>query len=176
MLKSGVHATLAGVTIALFIPLRAKDTDGHSPLKRVEHGLAPWVAFGIMPIFAFANAGVDLRTISFSELFNDIPLGIALGLFIGKQLGIMGFTWISVKLGIARLPESLGWGHIYGASLLAGIGFTMSLFVGTLAFSDPQHAAAVRLGVLSGSLLSALAGVFILRYVSNASTSLAKAA
>ncbi len=163
VLKSGVHATLAGVVIALFIPLRAKNENGHSPLMQVEHGLAPWVAFGVMPIFAFANAGVSLSGLQFGDLFAGIPLGIAAGLFIGKQIGIMGFVFVGVKLGLARLPQDVNWLHIYGASLLAGIGFTMSLFIGTLAFSDPEHASAVRIGVLSGSLLSALMGYLVLR-------------
>ncbi|MGI9478345.1 MAG: Na+/H+ antiporter NhaA [Hyphomicrobiaceae bacterium] len=163
VLKSGVHATLAGVVIALFIPLRATNEEGKSPLKEIEHGLAPWVAFGIMPIFAFANAGVSLQGLTLADLFAGIPLGIAAGLFIGKQLGIMGFVWAGVKLGIARLPDGVTWLQIYGAALLAGIGFTMSLFIGTLAFSDPEHAAAVRIGVLVGSLLSAITGAIVLR-------------
>jgi NhaA family Na+:H+ antiporter len=165
VLKSGVHATLAGVVIALFIPISSKnENDGEAPLKRIEHGLAPWVAFGVMPIFAFANAGVDLSTLSLNNLFSTIPLGIALGLFVGKQIGIMGFVWAAVKLGISRLPDGVTWLQIYGVSALAGIGFTMSLFIGTLAFSDPEHAAAVRIGVLSGSTASALVGYFILRW------------
>ena len=163
VLKSGVHATLAGVVIALFIPLRAENEDGRSPLKHAEHGLAPWVAFGVMPIFAFANAGVALHGLSLADLMAGIPLGIAAGLFIGKQVGIMGFVWIGIKLGLARLPDGVTWLQVYGASLLAGIGFTMSLFIGTLAFSDPEHAAAVRIGVLTGSLLSALVGYAVLR-------------
>jgi NhaA family Na+:H+ antiporter len=163
VLKSGVHATLAGVVIALFIPLNLKNEDGKSPLKEIEHGLAPWVSFGVMPIFAFANAGVSLQGLSLADLFAGIPLGIAAGLFLGKQLGIMGFVWAGVKLGIARLPDGVTWLQIYGAALLGGIGFTMSLFIGTLAFSDPEHAAAVRIGVLAGSLLSAVAGAVVLR-------------
>lgn len=163
VLKSGVHATLAGVIIALFIPLRAVDSEGHSPLKKVEHGLAPWVAFGVMPVFAFANAGVSLGGLSPSDLLAGIPLGIAAGLFIGKQIGILGFVWAGVKLGIARLPDGVSWLQVYGVSLLAGIGFTMSLFIGTLAFADPAHAAAVRIGVLTGSILSGLLGYAVLR-------------
>ena len=163
VLKSGVHATLAGVVIALFIPLRATNDSGKSPLKQIEHGLAPWVAFGIMPIFAFANAGVSLHGLTFADLFAGIPLGIAAGLFVGKQLGIMGFVWAGVKLGIARFPDGVTWMQIYGAALLAGIGFTMSLFIGTLAFTDPEQAAAVRIGVLVGSLLSAALGAIVLR-------------
>jgi len=163
VLKSGVHATLAGVAVALFIPLRATNDEGHSPLKEMEHGLAPWVAFGIMPIFAFANAGVSLQGLALSDLLAGIPLGIALGLFVGKPLGIMAFVWAGVKLGIARLPDGVSWMQIYGVSLLAGIGFTMSLFIGTLAFSDPEHAAAVRIGVLAGSVLSAIVGALVLK-------------
>ena len=163
VLKSGVHATLAGVVIALFIPLNAENETGNSPLKQVEHGLAPWVAFGVMPIFAFANAGVSLTGLSISDLMAGIPLGIAVGLFIGKQIGIMTFVWAGVRLGLARLPDGVTWLQIYGASLLAGIGFTMSLFIGTLAFADPEHAAAVRIGVLTGSVLSAVAGYAVLR-------------
>jgi NhaA family Na+:H+ antiporter len=163
VLKSGVHATLAGVIIALFIPLRTSDASQESPLKRVEHGLAPWVSFGVMPIFAFANAGVALYGLSFDDLFGGIPLGIALGLFIGKQLGIMTFLAVAVRFGIARLPQGITWGQVYGVAVLAGIGFTMSLFIGTLAFSDPEHAAGVRIGVLAGSTVSAIAGYLILR-------------
>lgn len=165
VLKSGVHATLAGVIIALFIPINSKtENNEDAPLKRIEHGLAPWVAFGVMPIFAFANAGVELHSLSLSDLFETIPLGIAVGLFVGKQIGIMGFVWVAVKLGISRLPDGVTWLQIYGVSALAGIGFTMSLFIGTLAFADPGHAAAVRIGVLAGSTASALVGYFILRF------------
>ncbi len=165
VLKSGVHATLAGVVVALFIPLNVKGAeDEESPLKQIEHSLAPWVAFGIMPVFAFANAGVSLHDLSFGDLFKGIPLGIAAGLFLGKQIGIMSFVWIAVKLGISRLPDGCSWLQVYGVAVLAGIGFTMSLFIGTLAFSDPEYAAAVRIGVLTGSTLSAVLGYLILRY------------
>ena len=164
VLKSGVHATLAGVVVALFIPLNTKSDDDVSPLKEIEHALAPWVAFGIMPIFAFANAGVALHGLAFEDLHSGIPLGIAAGLFLGKQIGIMAFVWTSVKLGIARLPDGVSWTQIYGVSILAGIGFTMSLFIGTLAYSSPEHAAAVRIGVLAGSAASALIGYLVLRY------------
>ena len=164
VLKSGVHATLAGVVIALFIPLRTDNPKAPSPLLTVEHGLAPWVAFGVMPIFAFGNAGVALHGLALSDLFAGIPLGIAAGLFVGKQLGIVGFVWAGVRLGLARLPDGVTWLQVYGASLLAGIGFTMSLFIGTLAFTDPEHAAAVRIGVLAGSLMSGLLGYAVLRY------------
>jgi len=164
VLKSGVHATLAGVVIALFIPLGNGEDDQESPLKNIEHGLSPWVVFGVMPIFAFANAGVTLQGLSLDDMFGGIPLGIAAGLFLGKQIGIMGFVWASVRLGISRLPEGVNWLQIYGVSVLAGIGFTMSLFIGTLAFSAPEHAAAVRIGVLAGSTASALVGYLILRF------------
>ena len=164
VLKSGVHATLAGVVIALFIPLRTKDGSEESPLLRIEHDLAPWVSFGVMPVFAFANAGVALHGLSFDDLFGGIPLGIALGLFVGKQLGIMTFLWAGVRLGIARLPDGISWGQVYGVSVLAGIGFTMSLFIGTLAFADPEHSASVRIGVLAGSITSALMGYVVLRF------------
>ncbi len=166
VLKSGVHATLAGVVIALTIPLRVPDTEKPAPLLRLEHELHPWVAFFVMPVFAFANAGVSLTGLSFADLLAPIPLGIALGLFFGKQLGVFGFAWLAARAGICRLPEGTNWLQIYGISLLAGIGFTMSLFIGTLAFADPEHAAAVRLGVLSGSILSALAGYTVLRIAS----------
>ncbi len=165
VLKSGVHATLAGVLVALFIPInKGAPKSEASPLIRLEHGLAPWVAFGVMPIFAFANAGVSLSGLSFADLLSGIPLGIAAGLFIGKQLGIFAFVWASVKLGIARMPEGTTWLQVYGVSLLAGIGFTMSLFIGTLAFADPESAAAVRIGVLAGSTLSAVLGYAVLRW------------
>ncbi len=171
VLKSGVHATLAGVVVAFFIPLRTERQlrpEGPAkepPLIAVEHGLAPWVAFGVMPIFAFANAGVSLQGITLDDLLSGIPLGIALGLFFGKQIGIMAFIWAGVKLGIARLPEGVTWAQAYGMSALAGIGFTMSLFIGTLAFADPEHASAVRIGVLAGSTASAIFGFLILRQV-----------
>ncbi|NKB57330.1 MAG: Na+/H+ antiporter NhaA [Alphaproteobacteria bacterium] len=163
VLKSGVHATLAGVIIALTIPLRVPDGAPTSPLKRLEHELHPWVAYFIMPVFAFANAGVHLGGLSVSDLLAPIPLGIAFGLFVGKQLGVFGFTWLATQAGFCRLPDGINWVQIYGIALLAGIGFTMSLFIGTLAFPDPDHAAAVRLGVLLGSILSAVMGYTVLR-------------
>jgi len=162
VLKSGVHATLAGVIVALFIPLRLEKCDV-SPLKRIEHGLSGWVAFGVMPIFAFANAGVALHNLSFEALLGGIPLGVALGLFLGKQVGIMTFTWGAVRMGIAKLPDGATWVQLYGVAVLGGIGFTMSLFIGTLAFTGAAEGAAVRLGVLAGSISSALFGYFILR-------------
>ena len=161
VLKSGVHATLAGVALAMTIPVTTRG--GDALLEDMEHGLHPWVAFLVVPIFAFANAGVSLLDIELSALFAPLPLGIALGLLIGKQLGILGFAWITTKTGIASLPDDVSWMQMWGLSLIAGIGFTMSLFIGNLAFADPDQIAAVKLGVLSGSLISALAGVLILR-------------
>ncbi len=163
VLKSGVHATLAGVIVALTIPLSGHDSTAGSPLRRLEHALHPWIAFGVMPIFAFANAGVALGGLTLADLLAPIPLGIALGLFLGKQAGILGFLWLAVRCGVCRLPDELNWMHIYGAALLAGIGFTMSLFIGTLAFPSVEHATAIRLGVLTGSILSGLAGYAVLR-------------
>lgn len=160
VLKSGVHATIAGVVTAFFVPLR--DRFGKSPLHSVEHGLQPYVMFLIVPIFAFANAGVVLSGLSFADLFAPLPLGIAAGLFVGKQIGVFGATWLTVRLGLARLPDGVGWQHIYGLACLAGIGFTMSLFIGGLSFADPALMNAVRLGVLSGSALSAALGYAVL--------------
>ena len=165
VLKSGVHATLAGVAIAFLIPLRTDDASETPPLIRAEHALYGFVAFFVMPAFAFANAGVRLEGLSLADLVSPIPLGIALGLFVGKQIGVFGFTWVSVRLGLCELPDGVSWRHVYGAAALAGIGFTMSLFIGTLAFEDPERQAMVRLGVLSGSLLSGLVGYATLRWL-----------
>jgi NhaA family Na+:H+ antiporter len=163
VLKSGVHATLAGVAVAFFIPLRAWDEEGHSPLPHLEHKLHPWVAYAIMPIFAFANAGVSFTGISPADLADPLPLGIAAGLFVGKQLGVFAFAWGAVKLGFSRLPNGIGWLEFYGVALLTGVGFTMSLFIGTLAFDDPALGAGVRLGVLGGSGLAAVCGYALLK-------------
>ncbi len=163
VLKSGVHATLAGVVMALAVPLRGGG-DGSSPLERMEHALHPWVAFMVMPIFAFANAGVSLAGLSIGDLFAPLPLGIAAGLIVGKQTGVFLMTWLGVTTGIARRPAGASWAQIYGASLLAGVGFTMSLFIGTLAFEGPEYAAAVRVGVLSGSLVCGLLGYLVMRF------------
>jgi NhaA family Na+:H+ antiporter len=165
VLKSGVHATLAGVALAMAIPTRDPDDPERSPLCEVEHRLHVWVAYGILPLFAFANAGVSLAGISLAALFEPLPLGIALGLFLGKQIGVFGATWLAVKTGIGRMPEGTNWAQIYGAAILAGIGFTMSLFIGTLAFHEVEQAAQVRIGVLGGSIVSALIGFFFLRGV-----------
>jgi len=168
VLKSGVHATLAGVAVAFFIPLRAETEDGPSPLEHLEHILHPWVAFAILPFFAFANAGVSLEGLTFASLLSPVPLGIAAGLFIGKQIGVFGFSYGAVRLGLARMPQGVSWLQIYGLSFLTGIGFTMSLFIGTLAFDDLEHATGVRLGVLLGSLLSAVGGYLLLSFTSRA--------
>lgn len=161
VLKSGVHATLAGVLTAFFVPL--KDRFGKSPLHSLEDGLSPYVLFLIVPIFAFANAGVELKGLTFGDLFAPLPLGIAAGLVLGKQIGVFGVTWLLVKAGVARLPHAVTWTHIYGLACLAGIGFTMSLFIGGLSFSDQAHMNEVRLGVLAGSAISALIGYTVLR-------------
>lgn len=165
VLKSGVHATLAGVVVGLLLPIRGKTADKPSLVKNLTHTLHNPVNLAIMPIFAFANAGVNLAGFSLGALLAPLPLGIMLGLFVGKQIGVVGLAWVAVKSGIAKMPDGVNWTHIYGAALLAGIGFTMSLFIGNLAFSDPEQAAGVRLGVLSGSILSGVLGYIILRYV-----------
>lgn len=162
VLKSGVHATLAGVITALFIPIEGKSKDSHSPLLRLEHGLHPWVSFMIVPLFAFANAGVSLKGLALPDLLSPLTLGIAAGLFVGKQIGVFGLSYLAVKCKIARLPEGMSWLQLYGLALLTGIGFTMSLFIGTLAFNSVDLMNSVRLGVLAGSTLSALLGVAIL--------------
>ncbi|KHD07662.1 pH-dependent sodium/proton antiporter [Candidatus Thiomargarita nelsonii] len=161
VLKSGIHATLAGVALAFFIP-NVKDSHGHSPLHRLEKGLHPWVAFGILPIFAFANAGVSFEGMTLSVLWEPVPLGIVLGLFLGKQLGVFGFTWLIIKLGFAELPDRATWLTLYGVSILCGVGFTMSLFIGGLAFTEPAYMNQVRLGVLVGSFVAAIVGYLIL--------------
>ncbi len=163
VLKSGVHATLAGVVAALFVPIA---TGEERPLERLEHALHPWAAFLILPIFAFANAGVSFAGAGLDASLAPLSLGIAAGLVIGKQLGIFGACWLAVKAGWARLPEGVGFRHVYGLSCLAGIGFTMSLFIGNLAFADPQQIAAVKFGVLGGSLVSAITGIVVLRFAS----------
>ena len=160
--KSGIHATIAGVLLATTIPHRLKDKD-FSLLIKLEHGISPYVAFMIMPIFAFANAGVSLVGLSFSSLLLPVPLGILLGLFIGKQVGVMIFSYVAVKTGAAQMPDNSSWLSLYGVSVLTGIGFTMSLFVGNLAFAENiQYIDGVKIGVLAGSLLSTIVGYFIL--------------
>ncbi|PZO91834.1 MAG: Na+/H+ antiporter NhaA [Sphingomonas sanxanigenens] len=168
ILSSGVHATIAGVLAALTIPISgtsdapdAKD----SPLHELEHGLHPLVAFVIVPLFGFANAGVSFAGMGADAVFAPLPLGIALGLFLGKQIGIFGAVRLAVAAGLAERPGNAGWGQIYGIALLCGIGFTMSLFIGGLAFSDPLLADEVKIGVLGGSLISAIAGFALLRFL-----------
>lgn len=169
VLKSGVHATLAGVITALAIPLKANDPTKTSPLHHAEHALHIWVAFLILPLFAFANAGVSLKGITFSDVLAPIPLGIALGLFLGKQIGVFSFSWIAVKLGLAKLPSGANWCQVYGIACLTGVGFTMSLFIGTLAFEGDDTLNSVRLGVLMGSIASGVLGFTLLRFFCNKS-------
>ncbi len=160
--ESGIHSTISGVLLACTIPHRKKEKD-FSLLIKLEHAISPYVAFGIMPLFAFANAGVSLDGISFSSLLLPVPLGILLGLFIGKQLGVFLFSYVSIKLGFAQMPNNSNWIELYGVGILTGIGFTMSLFVGNLAFiENTQYIDGVKLGVLSGSLLSTLSGYFLI--------------
>jgi len=166
VLLSGVHATIAGVLAATLIPIRrtpgAPDAED-SPLHRLEHGLHPWVAYAIVPIFGFANAGVSLKGIGLEQVLAPLPLGVAAGLFLGKQIGVFVSLWLSVKLRIAMIPGNASWSQIYGVCLLCGIGFTMSLFIGGLAFTDPLLIDEVKIGVLGGSILSAIAGYIVLR-------------
>jgi len=165
--ESGIHSTISGVVLALAIPHRVKEKD-FSLLLKLEHILSPYVAFGIMPLFALANAGVSLEGMSTKTLMSPVPLGILCGLFFGKQLGVFLFSYMSIKLNFAEMPTNSNWIKIYGVGILTGIGFTMSLFVGNLAFiEDTQYIDGVKIGVLSGSLLSAFAGYFLLLIVSN---------
>ena len=159
VLKSGVHATLAGVTLAFCIPLRTKNAEP-SPLLTLEHALHPWVAYGILPLFAFANAGLSLSGVTVESFTHDVPMGIAIGLLLGKTIGVFGLTWLAVKIGIAALPQGANWGQILGVAILCGIGFTMSLFVGSLAFEPgvSDYAGMDRMGILTGSILAALIG------------------
>tara|TARA_B110001452_G_scaffold253517_1_gene244317 strand:- start:117 stop:1289 length:1173 start_codon:yes stop_codon:yes gene_type:complete len=164
--KSGIHATIAGVLLASTIPHRIKDKD-FSLLIKLEHAISPYVAFMIMPIFAFANAGVSLEGLSLSSLLQPVPFGILLGLFVGKQVGVMIFSFVAVKTGAAQMPDNSTWLSLYGVSILTGIGFTMSLFVGNLAFSENiEYIDGVKIGVLAGSLLSTLFGYFLLLFAS----------
>ncbi len=160
--NSGIHATIAGVLLAITIPHRKNEKD-FSLLIKVEHSISPYVAFGIMPLFAFANAGVSLEGLSISSLLDKVPLGIVLGLFLGKQLGVFVFSYISIKLKVAQMPNNSNWFNLYGVGILTGIGFTMSLFVGNLAFvENMQYMDGVKIGVLTGSLLSTLTGYFLI--------------
>jgi len=160
--KSGIHATIAGVLLASTIPHRIKHKD-FSLLIKIEHIISPYVAFIIMPLFAFANAGVSLEGLTLSSLMMPVPLGILLGLFVGKQVGVMFFSFFAVKFGVAQMPDNSSWFSLYGVSILTGIGFTMSLFVGNLAFAEStQYIDGVKIGVLAGSLLSTIVGYFTL--------------
>jgi NhaA family Na+:H+ antiporter len=143
--------------------LRTPDGGAGSPLERLEHAIHPWVAFMIMPVFAFANAGVSLKGFHWQDLFQPLTLGIALGLFVGKQVGVFLASWLAVTLRLADRPQDMSWQHIYGAALLSGVGFTMSLFIGTLAFADVDTVIAVRIGVIAGSLLAGASGFLLLR-------------
>lgn len=163
VLESGVHATLAGVAIAFAIPISVVRADGRPIATELEHALHPWVTFGIMPLFALANAGVSLAGLTYAAAFAPLTLGVAAGLFIGKQLGVFAFSWLAVKMRAAQWPAGATLLQFYGVAVLTGIGFTMSLFVGTLAFEDERRAAGIRLGVLGGSLSSALLGYLVLR-------------
>ena len=166
VLKSGVHATLAGVVLAFFIPMYDKTNMEYSPVRELEHDLNTAVAFGILPLFAFANSGISIMGVGVDYLLHPVPLGIAAGLFIGKQLGVFGFCWVGVKLGLMQLPRGITWSGLYGVALLCGIGFTMSLFIGSLAFEAQDRTLLFdeRFGILVGSLFSAVAGWFVLRW------------
>ena len=167
VLQSGIHATLAGVALALTIPLRpATETaeDPHSPLHRLEHAIHPWVGYGVVPIFGFANAGVSFAGLDASVMLGPVPLGIAFGLFVGKQVGVFGIAWATVRLGFADMPDGATMPQLYGVALLCGIGFTMSLFIGGLAFAgSPTLSDAVKVGVLGGSIISGIGGWLVFR-------------
>ena len=173
VLKSGVHATLAGVLTAFFIPFRTKPGETKTQLETLEHDLHPAVVFGVLPLFAFANAGIPSYALSLEYLLHPVALGIATGLFFGNQIGIMGLSWIAIKLRIAKMPADVSWIQLYGVSLLCGIGFTMSLFIGSLAFEQggPDFAIDDRVGILAGSLLSGILGYLVLRLTSREKTS-----
>ncbi len=164
VLESGIHATLAGVITAFFIPMHCRKMPGYSPCKHLEHSLHPWIAFGVLPVFAFANAGVPFAGMGVSDLLDPVVLGIALGLIFGKQIGIFVVIWLTVKLGLSTRPPGTTWLQLYAVSILCGIGFTMSLFIGGLAFDSLDMQASVRMGVLIGSIISATLAYIILRY------------
>lgn len=170
VLKSGVHATLAGVLIALFIPFKKLPGEGKTQLEKLEHDLHPAVVYGILPLFAFANTGISFDGLSVQSLFHPVPLGIAAGLFFGNQLGVFGFAWVAIKLGLAELPKGANWLQLYGVALLCGIGFTMSLFISSLAFEQGGPGVAIddRLGILIGSMVSAILGYVTLRFAATA--------
>ena len=165
MLKSGVHATLVGIILAMFIPMRSKTDPNYSPLKRMERDLHSLVAFFVLPVFAFANAGVNFTGVGTEQLFHGVPLGIALGLLMGKQVGVFGFCWLAIKLKLTQLPSDMSWMSLYGTAALCGIGFTMSLFIGSLAFEETNvnQLFDERLGILLGSFASGIIGYLVLR-------------
>jgi NhaA family Na+:H+ antiporter len=162
VLNSGIHATIAGILLAFFIPLKAGDA---KPLTKLEHAISPWVAYFILPVFAFANTGISMEGVSIDLLTLPITTGIASGLFFGKQAGVMLLSAIGVRTGLCKLPRNITWIEYYGMALVTGVGFTMSLFVGTLAFDDLHTQTAVHLGIIIGSLASGLAGYVVLRIV-----------
>lgn len=164
MLKSGIHATLSGVIVAMFVPMKSRPYSDYSPLKSMEHDLHFAVAFFILPLFAFANAGINFNGIGFNQLFHSVPMGIALGLFIGKQVGVFGFCWLGIKLNWTRLPNGMSWSGLYGTAVLCGVGFTMSLFIGSLAFDETivNQLFDQRTGILLGSLMSGIVGYLVL--------------
>lgn len=163
-LKSGVHATLAGVLLAMFIPMRSKENPEFSPVKELEHDLHSVVAFFVLPVFAFANAGLNLTGVGFEQVLHPVPVGIALGLFVGKQVGIFGLCWLAIKMGLAKLPKGMNFAALYGTAALCGIGFTMSLFIGSLAFEETGVDLLFdeRLGIIVGSVLSGIVGYLVL--------------
>jgi NhaA family Na+:H+ antiporter len=163
VLESGIHATIAGVLLAATLPVRAGDGEETSPVHRLEHLLAPWVAFLVLPAFGFANAGVPLA-VPAATLVSPVTIGVALGLFLGKQLGVFGGAWLAIRLRLAELPEGTTWPQLYGGAVLCGIGFTMSLFIGLLAFTDVELHDETKIGVLAGSLASAIGGWAVLRF------------
>jgi NhaA family Na+:H+ antiporter len=164
-LQSGIHPTLAGVLLALMIPLGNRADKNSSPLYRLEKALHPWVAYGVLPLFAFANAGVSFIHVEADQFFGTVSLGIIMGLFLGKQIGVFVPTWLAIRFGIAPMPKGASWYSLYAIAMICGVGFTMSLFIGNLAFTvgDTEHAALVRFGVLAGSFLSGMIGYLLLR-------------
>jgi len=166
VLKSGVHATVAGVVLGFFIPMGKHETDDDSPLENLLHALHPWVAFLILPLFAFVNGGVDMTGMTFGTLLEPVPLGIILGLVIGKQIGVFSFAWLSIKTGIATLPDKVSMGQLYGTAILTGIGFTMSLFISSLAFEEVGlgYSRADRLAIIVGSLACVVLGYCVLKF------------
>ena len=165
LLKSGVHATLTGVILAMFIPMRSVTDENYSPLRSMEHDLHSVVAFFVLPVFAFANAGIGLTGVGIEQMLHSVPLGVALGLFAGKQIGIFSLCWLAIRMGLASLPQGMSWKSLYGTSALCGIGFTMSLFIGSLAFEETgvNMLFDERLGIILGSLISGAVGFLVLR-------------